>query len=118
MIDNYYKTSPITRSPNPANRRETMTKTLSRDDIHELCTEFVNDPDTTVGMECNWLDYLVQKIPLPDFSAEQIMQALDLSSDDTIVCKTVEHQNYGGTHVYLTIHDGYIMVSTKLWLLK
>ena len=108
-IDGHYgrKLSPITRSPN------TM---LNYCEIERICTEFVNDGDTTSGMENNWHDFLVEYVPL-DYTRQEIMEALNVETTVPPVPITVKHENYGEMDVYVAIQDQNITISTKEWLL-
>jgi hypothetical protein len=91
--------------------------TISYDNIQKICTDFVNDSDTTIGMECDWHDYLVQEVSL-DFDNEQIMHALRVDTCKNVVCMPVEHEHYGEMDVYIRMYDKKIIISTKDWLLK
>lgn len=93
--------------------------TLSFETIKNICTEFVNDSDTTIGMECAWPDYLVKWIELKDVkhTKEDIMQALNVNTTDYAVKVNVHHNQYGDMDVYIAIYDDGIMISTKECLL-
>jgi hypothetical protein len=81
----------------------------------QICTEFINDSDTTIGMECQWLDYLTQEISIA-LGEQQIKELLH--TKDNIIPVEVEHNQYGNMKVYAGIADNKIVVSTKEWLLK
>ena len=89
---------------------------LCYDDVQKICTDFVNDPDITIAMECDWTDWLVQEVPL-EYSAEQIMHALNVTTKDEIVTVPVIHQRYGNQVVYVVICDKCIIISTRESLL-
>jgi urate oxidase len=81
----------------------------------QICTEFVNDSDTIIGMQCDWHDYLTQEISVA--LGEQEIKEL-LHTKDNIISVEVEHNQYGNMEVYAGIADNRIVVSTKKWLLK
>jgi hypothetical protein len=89
---------------------------LNYGEIARICTEFVNDRDTTCGMENNWHDFLVEFVPL-EYSRGEIMEALNVQSTISPIPVTVEHEKYGETEVYIAIQDHNITISTKEWLL-
>ena len=89
---------------------------LTFDYIKQICTEFVNDSDTTIGMECNWEDYLVKEIPLK-FNTIQIMEALGVRTIEYPVPVNVHHDKYGDMDVYIAIYNNHIVISTKSRLL-
>jgi hypothetical protein len=91
--------------------------TISYNHIQKICTDFANDSDTIIGMQCNWHDYLVSDVSL-DFNHEQIMHALRVDTDKDVVCVPVEHEHYGEMDVYIRIYDKKIKISTKSWLLN
>jgi hypothetical protein len=91
--------------------------TISYEHVQKICTDFVNDSDTIIGMQCDWHDYLVQEVLL-DFNSEEFMHALRVDTDKNVVCMPVEHENYGEMNVYIRIYDKKIRMSTKHWLLK
>lgn len=82
--------------------------TVAYNEIQKLCTEFVNDPDTTVGMECNWHDYLIKEVTFAD----------NFGQENTIQAVPVTHEKYGDMDVYITFRDQNMIISTKDWLLK
>lgn len=94
----------------------TSLSTLSFEDIKNICTEFVNDTDTTIGMECNWTEWLIKDITFEN-KKEEIMQALNVSTTDYIVPLNVCHYRYGEMPVYIAIYDDGIIISTKERLL-
>lgn len=89
---------------------------LTLSNIKDICTDFVNDPDTTIGMECNWLDYLVKEVP-HNFTSEQSMDALGLINTQNPLIITVNHEKYEETDVYVALYDKRIVISTKEYLL-
>lgn len=99
--------SPITRSQDKMN--------LSYDTIKTICTDFVNDSDTVIGMQCDWHDYLIKDVQM-DYDKEQIMQALKVESTKCAVPVTVTQDQYD-MQVYVAINDRSITISTKKWLL-
>lgn len=100
--------SPITRSQDRMN--------LTYDTIKTICTDFVNDSDTVIGMQCDWHDYLVKEVQM-DYEKDQMMKALKVESTRCAVPVTVTQDQYGDMDVYVAINDGGITVSTKKWLL-
>ncbi len=91
---------------------------LVYDVIKMKCTEWINDPDTTIGMECFWTDYLVEEIPL-EFTKEQLANAL-VNTETSLGFSEihVEHDRYGEHNVYIAIFDKRIIISTRDWLLR
>jgi hypothetical protein len=90
---------------------------LTIDQIKNICTDFVNDPDTTIGMECFWPDYLVKEVSL-DFTPEQVIQTLNVTTTEYAIPVHVHHNRYGDMVVYVAIsQNGGIKISTKEWLL-
>lgn len=89
---------------------------LTLANIKKICTDFVNDPDTTIGMECGWEDYLMQEQALI-FSKEQILKAFNVTNTENIVAMEVCHKQYGNMDVYIAIYDNVIVMSTKAYLL-
>jgi hypothetical protein len=81
-------------------------------DLQKVGTEFVNDPDTTIGMENQWLDYLLKDLSL-DYNPEELNQAFNTP----IITIPVVHEQYGEIDVYIGIRDDSITMSTKKWLL-
>jgi hypothetical protein len=93
--------------------------TICYDDIKKICTDFVNDPDTSIGMECDWRDYLEREVPL-DFTTTEIMKAMNVSYNDDntydniIYCyMDVQHEKFGETIVCIGIQDNKIIISTR-----
>lgn len=95
---------------------EKITGILLYDIIKTKCTEWINDSDTTIAMECDWTDWLVENIPLP-FTKEELLSALDGTQSDGIVKIDVKHKQYGNQSVYVSIFHKYILVSTRKRLL-
>jgi hypothetical protein len=89
--------------------------TLSYDTIKTICTDFVNDSDTVIGMQCDWHDYLIKDVQM-DYGKEQLMQALKVESTKCAVPVTVTQDQYD-MQVYVAINDRSITISTKKWLL-
>lgn len=93
--------------------RKTYETMLTSKLIRKLCYDFVNDPDTTIAMECNWEDWLVRDISM-EYSANEIMQAFNVTNNQYPVLVQVQHKKYGDTTVYVAIYDNLIRISTRL----
>lgn len=91
--------------------------TISYDDIAKICKDFVNDPDTTIGMECDWAEYLILQVR-HDYTKEQIMAALNASVNDPAISIDVVHERYGDTTVYIEVYEDCIEISTNYRLLN
>ena len=92
--------------------------TISYDDIKNICTEFVNDSDTTIGIECMLTDYLVKEVILDCKTKDELCEALNVSRTDYAIPIEVHHEKYGDMEVYLALCDNGFIVSTKEWLLN
>jgi hypothetical protein len=96
--------------------------TISYNDIAKICKEFVNDPDTIIGMECNWTDYLIWRIkwqPRSAYNKNSIMAALNVSSFEYAFPIHVHNEKYGGEiTVYIAVYDDCMEISTKEHLLN
>lgn len=90
--------------------------TITFAEIKALCTNWINDPDISIGMECMWEDFLVEKINI-EANSEEIMKALNVSNKNEIVSIEVEHNKWGTQDIYISIYDNMIEISTKKWLL-
>ncbi len=86
-------------------------------DIEKLCTTFVNDTDTTIGMECDWHDFLIWQVK-HDFNKADIMSALNINTSEYAVPIEVLHNKYGKMNVYIALYDNSFEISTKEWLLN
>jgi hypothetical protein len=93
-------------------RQATMTVQDIMNKLQKTGTEFVNDPDTIIGMQNQWLDYLRKDLSL-DYNPEELKQAFNT----TIITIPVVQEQYGEMDVYIGIRDGSITMSTKKWLL-
>ena len=91
---------------------------LAYDIIKKKCIEWINDPDTTIGMECNWVEYLIEKISINDLGLckEHIYNALNVSSNE-IAKMYINHEIHGIQIIYIIINDDDIIISTKYSLL-
>ena len=88
---------------------------ITFDALIEVCTAWVNDVDTTIGMECLWEDFLIKEIPLTSTS---IKESLDIIIPiEEYVKLEVEHEKYGKQDVYITVLDSNIIISTKYRIL-
>jgi len=108
----------LSKTPLTSDLVDNICGRLVYDVIKKKCTEWVNDPDTTIGMECFWTEYLVEEIPL-EFTKEQLANAL-LNTDISLEFPEiyVEHDKYGEQDVYIAIFDKRIIISTRCWLLR
>jgi len=111
----------LSKTPLTLDIVDKITGDLLYEIIKAKCSEWINDPDTTIGMECNWLDLLVAELPL-DFTKEQIALALNAiqTEDDDIPCRNikVKHEQYGLQDLSIAIFEKRIIISTKRWLLR
>lgn len=92
---------------------------LTYENIQKICTEFINDSDTVIGMENDWHDMMVQDVAL-DYSAEDIMKALKVDISEHVVKVPVIFKYRGAEEecdVYVNIYDRKIAISTKERLL-
>jgi hypothetical protein len=87
----------------------------SYDEIKQICSDFVNDEDTTIGMQCLWADCIIKEVNV-DLTCEQIKNALN-TREDTIPI-TVNHDEYGEMDVYVGIYGNRIVISPKEYLVK
>lgn len=87
-------------------------KSLINDIIHKICTTWINDIDTTIGMQCLWKDYLVKDIPLNTSSSNYIEEALNITDEHDITKIHVEHKQYGTNEIYITVIDNSLIFST------
>ena len=91
--------------------------TISYDDIAKICKDFVNDPDTTIGMECDWMEYLILQVK-HGYTKAQIMAALNASTADFAIPLDVRHERYGDMTVYIAVYEDCMEISTRDWLLN
>jgi hypothetical protein len=89
---------------------------LTIDKIKNICTKFINDPDTTIGIENQWFEYLVKEHVL-NYKKEEIMRILNIDRNDIPTQITVNHSQYGNTNIYITVCENGIIISTKKWLI-
>lgn len=86
------------------------------DALIEVCTEWVNDVDTTIGMECLWEDFLIKEIPLTSACIKEALSIM-VPLEEEYVELEVEHEKYGKQDVYITVLDSNIIISTKYRIL-
>ena len=87
---------------------------LTYEYIKNICTEFINDSDTIIALENNWLDWMTQTIYV-DGSKEEIMKALNVNTADKAVCIPVKFVYRGiedDSEMYVAIYDNKIRIST------
>lgn len=77
-------------------------------EIHNICSEFINDPDTIIGMECNWHDLLIKEVPFQyNTDKENIIEEIP-----------VINNKYGNMIIYITYRNQKLIITTKKWLLN
>ena len=91
--------------------------TISYDDIAKICNDFVNDRDTTIGMECDWHDFLILQVR-HGYTKGQIMSALNVSTTEFAIPLDVRHERYGDMTVYIAVYEDCMEISTKEHLLN
>lgn len=92
-------------------------KILINEAINEICTTWINDADTTIGMECDWADWLVQEVPLNPLSSKYIEEALGITDEYQCTKIYVEHERYGREKLVITVIDNRLIFSTKYEIL-
>ncbi len=91
---------------------------MSYGKIHKICTDFVNSAETTIGMECQWLDTLICRVDIQEsFTREEVTEALKSDVKNSVLSFDVIHGKYGEMAVFVKITDSSIVMSTKDWLL-
>jgi hypothetical protein len=103
--------------------------TLTMDDLINICTDFVNDSETIIGMENLWTEYLVREFYV-DLDKQSIKNVLNVPDDEDIIQQTVKlyqapygnrqwYCDYGDLDIdiYIAINNYGIVISTKRWLL-
>jgi hypothetical protein len=90
---------------------------LIKETINQICTTWINDSDTTIGMECDWTDWLIQEIPLNPSSSKYIEEALAITDENEFTKIYVEHKQYGKQDIYITVIDNSLIFSTKYKIL-
>jgi hypothetical protein len=93
-------------------------KILVKNVITELCTEWINDSDTTIAMECGWYDCLVEDYPLSPFISKYFKEALDISDEKKYEELELQHKQYDSQYVRVTVIDDHLVISTKYELLR
>jgi hypothetical protein len=83
--------------------------------LQQICTEFINDENTMIGMQNNWHDMQVKEIPV-SLDKQRIMQALETTEDKYHVSVFDEYIN-DSVDVYVAISNENISIATKDWLL-
>lgn len=102
---------------------------INMDVLMQVCTDFVNDSDTIIGMENLWTEYLVKEYYV-DIDKDAIKNALNVPNDQNIIELSVKlfEGPYGDRQwfcpygdfdvdIYVAIHDYGIVISTRKWLL-
>ena len=102
---------------------------INMDALMQVCTDFVNDGDTIIGMENLWTEYLVKEYSV-DIDKDAIKNVLNVPNDQNIIELTVKlfEGPYGDREwvcaygdfdvdIYVAIHDYGIVISTRKWLL-
>lgn len=89
---------------------------ITFDALIEVCTAWVNDVDTTIGMECLWEDFLIKEIPLTSACIKEALSIM-VPLEEEYVELEVEHEKYGKQDVYITVLDSNIIISTKYRIL-
>ena len=92
-------------------------KILTYEVIDNICTTWINDTDTTIGMECLWEDFLVKEITLNPSSTKYIEEALNIIDTNDFTEIEVKHEQYGKQSIYITIIDDSLIISTKYQIL-
>ena len=90
---------------------------LTYDVICDISTIWINDIDTTIGMECLWVEFLVQEIPLNPSSSKYLEEALGITDENEFTKIQVKHQQYGKHPIYITIINNSLIMSTKYEIL-
>jgi hypothetical protein len=106
---------------------------INMDVLTKVCTDFVNESDTIIGMESYWTEYLVKEYYV-DLDKDAIKNALNVPNvpnvpNQDIIMLTVKlfQAPYGDRQwfcsygdldvdVYVAIHDYSIVISTREWL--
>ena len=90
-------------------------QTINSEQLQQLCTEFINDDDTIMGMQNNWYDMLVREIPV-ELNKNDIMQALQTTEDKYIVHVFNKYMN-DSFDIFVAISNNNVSIATKSWLL-
>ena len=82
----------------------TSTNTVVSDQIQNICYEFINDPDTIIGIECNWPEYLIKKVSFEyNTDKENIVEKISV----------INHKYANDNNVYITFRNKMLIISTK-----
>lgn len=92
-------------------------KVLTYDVMYDISTTWINDTDTTIAMECDWTDWLVQEIPVNPSSSKYIEEALGITVENEFTKIHVKHEQYGKQNIFITVMNNCLIVSTKYEIL-
>ena len=92
-------------------------KILAYDVIFYICTTWVNDINTTIGMECLWEEFLVNDIILNPLSKKYIIEALNITDTIDFTMIEVKHKKYCEQDIFITIEDNNLIISTEYRIL-
>jgi hypothetical protein len=102
---------------------------LTMDNLLNICTDFVNDSETIVGMENLWTEYLVREFYV-DLDKQSIKNVLNVPCDQDVIQLTVKlyqapygnrqwYCDYGDfdIDIYIALNNYGIVISTHKRLL-
>lgn len=103
--------------------------TVSMEELINICTDFVNNSETIIGMENLWTEYLVREFYV-DLDKQSIKNILNVPDDQDVIQLTVKlfQEPYGDRQwycdygdldidIYIALNNYGIVISTRKWLL-